>query len=87
MSPLIALPKNKSIEDEEYRKEICREWIPKIIENFPANSNHDNILSHFFYCQDADADFEPLRACDEWLGFIYFKNLKSINYYQGRVKK
>ncbi|CAG5081515.1 Oidioi.mRNA.OKI2018_I69.PAR.g9896.t1.cds [Oikopleura dioica] len=81
VSPLIVLPKNKSIEDREYREEICQEWIPKIMENFPENANREESLAHVFYCTHASSDFEEIRACDEWLDYIYFKNPRSAPYH------
>ena len=87
VSPLIALPKNRSIEDQEYRKEICREWIPKIMDDFPPQTNRENTLSNIFYCQDADSAFEELNACEEWLDFIYFQNPSSQNSYHGKFRE
>ncbi|CAG5079893.1 Oidioi.mRNA.OKI2018_I69.PAR.g9410.t1.cds [Oikopleura dioica] len=86
VSPLIALPKNRSIEDQVYRKEICREWIPKIMDDFPPQTNRENTLSNVFYCQDEDSAFEELNACEEWLDFIYLKNPSSQNSYHGKCK-
>jgi len=80
VSPLLVLPKNTSIDSKEYREEVCAEWIPKILENFDENVDAENALSHIFYCVDAVDGFDELEACDEWLDYIHFKNLRSTSY-------
>ena len=44
------------------------------------NVDHENALSHIFYCEDAVAGFDKLEACDEWLSYIYLRNSRSTSY-------